>query len=260
MDDSHDVHNTVNLARLPAAMARRGMTMSAVIQDIGDPAHRTAAKERFQRIHRTLRDRICLLDYEPGSHLGEEELAREFGTSRTPVRRVLGRLEAEGLIERRHGVGTIVTQFDLESLAQVYRLRVELASLMGRLAPFNCGDRGLALLRSHVARTEDLTRHPVPTAFARLNMDFNTDLFSMIGNAPLREITERLYFQTTRIWIKSVPELNFSEELAHLERQMCDVIEALKVGDHGAVGDICRVHISMSFVRMQRHEETARSQ
>lgn len=228
--------------------------MSTALQDFGDIAHQTAAQERFQRIHRILRDRICLLEYDPGSHLGEEGLAREFGTSRTPVRRVLGRLEAEGLIERRHGVGTIVTQFDLESLAQVYRLRVELASLMGRLAPLNCGARELALLQSHVTRTEDLARHPVPAAFARLNMDFNTDLFSMIGNAPLREITERLYFQTTRIWIKSVPEMNFVEELAHFERQMCDVIEALKIGDHGSVGDICRVHISMSFERMRRHE------
>ena len=70
----------------------------------------TASKERFQRIHRALRDRICLLEYLPGQQLGEKELAEEFGTSRTPIRRVLGRLEAEGLIERRHGIGTIITE------------------------------------------------------------------------------------------------------------------------------------------------------
>ena len=228
--------------------------MSTVLQEIGDIAHRTAAKERFERIHRTLRDRICLLEYEPGSYLGEEELAREFGTSRTPVRRVLGHLEAEGLIERRHGVGTIVTEFDLESLEQVYRLRVELASLMGRLAALKCGTGSWHSSRPHLARCEALARHPEPAAFARLNMDFNTDLFSMIGNAPLRDITERLYFQSTRIWIKSVPAMNFADELAHFARQMFDVIEALKVGDHGSVGEICRVHISMSFERMRRHE------
>lgn len=228
--------------------------MSALLQEPGDIEHRTAAKERFRRIHRTLRDRICLLEYEPGSHLGEVELAREFGTSRTPVRRVLGRLEADGLIERRHGVGTIVTAFDLESLEQVYRLRVELASLMGRLAPLKCGDREIALLQAHFARGEELAHHPEPTDFARLNMDFNTDVFALIGNAPLREITERLYFQTTRIWIKSVPAMNFADERAHFARQMFDVVEALKVGDHGSVGDICRVHISMSFERMRRHK------
>ena len=34
------------------------------------------ARERFERIYRTIRDRICLLEYQPGERLGEEELAR----------------------------------------------------------------------------------------------------------------------------------------------------------------------------------------
>ena len=67
--------------------------------DLRDAAHgetRSGARQRFERIHRVLRDRICLLEYGPGARLSEVELAREFGISRTPVRRVLGRLEAEG--------------------------------------------------------------------------------------------------------------------------------------------------------------------
>ena len=225
----------------------------------GEARSSTAAKERFQRIHRILRDRICLLDYVPGFHLSEEELAHEFGTSRTPVRRVLGRLEAEGLVERRHGVGTIVTDVDLASLEQVYRLRLELASLMGRLAPLRCGDADLALLQTHLARCGSLGRLRDPIQFAKLNLDFNVALFSMIGSAPLREITERLYFQTTRIWIKSVPAMDLEYEISCFERQIFDVIEALKVDDHSAVGDICRAHISMSFERMKHHRQGPQS-
>ena len=41
----------------------------------------TLARERFERIYKTIRDRICLLEYEPGARLGEEELARELGMS-----------------------------------------------------------------------------------------------------------------------------------------------------------------------------------
>ena len=48
--------------------------------------------ERFERVYNVIRNRICLLEYEPGARLGEEELAREFGVSRTPIRRVLSRL------------------------------------------------------------------------------------------------------------------------------------------------------------------------
>ena len=71
----------------------------------------------------------------------------------------------------------------------------------------------------------------------------------------LREITERLYVQTSRIWLKSVPVIDIEDEISHFERQIHDVIEALKIGDHGAVGDICRAHISMSFMRMKRDSQ-----
>ena len=59
------------------------------------PAERSTARARSERIYRSLRDRICLLDYPPGARLSEEELAAEFAISRTPLRKVLARLEAD---------------------------------------------------------------------------------------------------------------------------------------------------------------------
>jgi DNA-binding GntR family transcriptional regulator len=95
-----------------------------------------------------LRDRICLFEYPPGGRLSEEELAEEFSISRTPVRRVLGRVEVEGLIEARHGVGHIVTSVRLEELAQIYQLRMELAVLVGRLSPIPRAEEDLWTDRS----------------------------------------------------------------------------------------------------------------
>jgi len=213
----------------------------------------SSSRERFLRIYRALRERICLLEYAPGRQLGEEELAREFGISRTPIQRVLARLEAEGLLERRHGVGTIVTDVDLASLEQIYRLRLELATLMGRLAPMRVSVAEITRLEDYLQRMDKLVRRPDPGGFARLNMEFNLMLFSLIGNAPLREITERLFLQTTRIWIRSIPSMDdISEEVRIFDRQIFDVIAALRINDHGAVGDICRAHISMSLQRMRR--------
>ncbi|MDO7654393.1 MAG: winged helix-turn-helix domain-containing protein, partial [Paracoccaceae bacterium] len=56
-------------------------------------------------MHHEIRSRISVLDYPPGMRLSEVELAEEFGTSRTPLRRVLARLEDEGLVKPMHGVG-----------------------------------------------------------------------------------------------------------------------------------------------------------
>src|SRR5262245_892779 len=158
----------------------------------------SVSRERFERIYRTIRDRICLIEYEPGARLAEEELAREFGVSRTPLRRVLSRLEGEGLLESRHGVGTFVIDVDLETLIPVYRLRMELAELIGKLNPIPRGPQDLARVRALLDRCDRLIANPDPKAYARLNMDFFHELSAMTGNQPLREISERLYFLTNR--------------------------------------------------------------
>lgn len=213
------------------------------------------SRERFERIYKAIRDRICLLEYEPGMRLGEEELAREFNVSRTPIRRVLSKLESEGLLESRHGVGTFVTDVDIDALAQVYRLRMELAELIGKLDPIPRGEADVERVRALLVRCDQLLKKPDAKAYARLNMDFFQELSVMIGNAPLREISERLYYLTTRIWLKSVPHLNLPDEIEVFRREMADILQAMAVGDLEAVGHIRRSHISMSVKRMKRYPD-----
>jgi DNA-binding GntR family transcriptional regulator len=213
------------------------------------------SRERFERIYKAIRDRICLLEYQPGERLGEEELAREFNVSRTPIRRVLSRLEGEGLLESRHGVGTFVTDVDIDSLAQVFQLRMELAELLGKLDPIPRSEDDLARVRALLVRCDKLLKKPDPKAYARLNMDFFQELGAMVGNAPLREISERLYYLTTRIWLKSVPHLNLPDEIEVFRREMADILQAMEVGDLEAVGHIRRSHISMSVKRMKRYPD-----
>jgi DNA-binding GntR family transcriptional regulator len=211
------------------------------------------ARERFERIYRAIRDRICLLEYQPGERLAEEDLAREFRVSRTPIRRVLSRLESEGLLASRHGVGTFVTDVDLESLSQVFQLRMELAVLIGRLDPLPRGAADLERMRGLLVRCDKLLKRPDAKSYARLNMDFFQELGAMIGNLPLREISQRYYYLTARIWLKSVPHLNLPDEIEVFRREMADVLQAMEVGDLEAVGHIRRSHISMSVKRMQRY-------
>jgi len=222
-----------------------------------EPAERplSMSRERFERIYKAIRDRICLLEYQPGERLGEEELAREFEVSRTPIRRVLSRLESEGLLESRHGVGTFVTDVDIDALSQVFQLRMELAVLIGKLDPIPRGEADLARVREILARCDALTKAPDAKVYARINMDFFQELGAMIGNAPLKEISERLYYLTTRIWLKSVPHLNFKDEIIVFRREVADILAAMEVGDLEAVGHIRRSHISMSVKRMKRYPD-----
>lgn len=227
--------------------------MSAYDENLERPL--SMSRERFERIYKAIRDRICLLEYPPGERLAEEELAKEFHVSRTPIRRVFSKLESEGLLESRHGVGTFVTDADIDSLFQVFELRMELAQLIGRLDPIPRTEADLERVRALLVRCDKLLEKPDAKQYARLNMDFFQELGAVVGNAPLREISERLYYQTTRIWLKSVPRLNLRDEIVVFRREMADILAAMEVGDLEAVGHIRRSHISMSVKRMKRYPD-----
>lgn len=213
------------------------------------------ARDRHALMHHVIRERISLLDYPPGMRLSEAELAQEFGTSRTPLRRVLARLEDEGLVKSVHGVGTLVTDFDIHELKQVYRLRHELTALTGRLDPKPPNADFATRLDALVERSREMTESGDPRTFTRLDMDVYSLLAELVGNAPLRNIAERLYYQTKRIWLKSAltAQLDLREEFIMFLRELEDIRRALAVDDLEAVADIRRAHISMSFQRLLAH-------
>ena len=92
------------------------------------------AKIDFQSLYNGIRSRIYTLDYPPGEVLREEEIAQEFGVSRTPIRQVLQTLENEGLVTSKSGIGSIVTTVDLPALKEVYAFRIKLVEIVGELS------------------------------------------------------------------------------------------------------------------------------
>src|SRR3546814_14593310 len=97
-------------------------------------------------------------------------------------------------------------------MAQIVHLRRELAVLIGRLSPIPRAVEDLDRVRALIARCDALSREPEYRALSRLNMDFFLEITAMTGNVPLREISERLYFQTSRTWLLMKPRLNLAEE------------------------------------------------
>jgi DNA-binding GntR family transcriptional regulator len=93
---------------------------------------------------------------------------------------------------------------------------------------------------------------PDPRAFARLNMDFFQTLMQLTRSEPFRSTSARLYYQTSRIWLKSIPHLDLAEEVAIFADEIADILAAVELGDQNAAGHIRRAHISMSFTRLKR--------
>ncbi|KZL16242.1 putative HTH-type transcriptional regulator YdfH [Pseudovibrio axinellae] len=218
-----------------------------------------SARDRFDRMYHEIRNRICLLEYTPGTRLSEAELAEEFGVSRTPLRRVLVRLESDGLLRSVHGVGTFVTDVDITELEQTYMLRMELAELSGKLSPVRPSETLMAKFEALAIRSKQLLANPNAREFSTLIMEFFLTLLQLTDNGPLREVSERLYMQTTRIWLKSlfVSVIDLVDEVVIFNRELDDILTALILGDMQAVALIQKAHISMSFTRMKISYQTS---
>src|SRR5216683_3073383 len=107
--------------------------------------------------------REAILDgrLEPGSRLKEEELARELGISRTPVREALLILQAEGLVDAAPNRGAVVRSHDADDLEDLYQLRALLEGYAARRAAANISEAAVAGLRASCERFESLIESDV---------------------------------------------------------------------------------------------------
>lgn len=82
-------------------------------------------------------------------------------------------------------------------------------------------------------------------------MDVFDVVMRLCGNEPLREVSERLFYQTARIWLKSIPHMDFVEEVSVFSREISEILAAAELGDLQAIGYIRYSHLSMSFIRLK---------
>lgn len=213
------------------------------------------SKSTLQTIYEEIRERVSLLQYPPGAVLSENGLADEFGVSRTPIRQVLQRLEFEGLVVSTRGVGTIVTVVDLKSLREVYALRMKLHEITGELSPTaHVSDDDIAIFEELLQQVGSMRDQYAPRELGRLYNEFQNRVLRLISNKPLQEISDRLYYQTSRVWVQILPDLDWEEEVDCIHGEIKSVTEALRAeGDMQAVAQIRGYYLSMMLARIKRY-------
>ncbi|MGM1028942.1 MAG: GntR family transcriptional regulator [Actinomycetota bacterium] len=84
-------------------------------------------------VYDEIREAIVAGRIKPGEPLSENRLATEFGTSRTPIREALHRLEIEALVERLPR-GVQVRETSPEEIIDIYDVRITLEGAAARAA------------------------------------------------------------------------------------------------------------------------------
>lgn len=203
-------------------------------------------------IYETLRTRIALLEYSPGTRLSENTLAAEFGVSRTPLRKVLQRLEFEHLLVRSQGSYTTVTEVDVKMLSQIYEVRMVLAENLYRFIDLPIPESIIRSLERLAEEAKQLRSTHDIHLLGRIHRDLEEALAGAISNVRAREITENLYFEIGRIWLSCVPKLDWNEEVELLSSELRELITALQRGDLRGFGFRRRNQAAMAFDRISK--------
>lgn len=115
----------------------------------------TLRKRGHSRAHdlvSSLTQQILLGTFKPGDKLpSENSLVREHAVSRTVVREALSKLQASGLVEPRHGIGTFVIERQAQS---GLRVGAENAASVRDLLELRIGLEGQAAALAALRRSE----------------------------------------------------------------------------------------------------------
>jgi len=149
-------------------------------------------------VYSILREKIVLGDYKPGQILKEKELIKEFNIGRTPLRELLIRLDAEGLVKIVPYSGVYISSVEFQELVDVMEVRRPLVRIAGRLAAERATKDEIEKMKNLLDKfKDDLDGKEL----IKLDSKFH-DLVNMAThNQVLYEILQALRDRVLRLWI-----------------------------------------------------------
>lgn len=197
--------------------------------------------------------------YEPDSWLREAEVAAAIGVSRTPVREVLNRLEAEGFVRIHRNRGAQVIGWTAQDLDDLYDLRVLLEGYAIRRVAAQPDAVDFEGLRALCSKTERMLADDNGSGreeMGRLSIEFHRKLYEGSGNRQLAAMLPPLL--STR-FAREAFEHHTVADLERAFAQHREMIEAITAGDPVWAEGIMTAHLRAgrtSLVPMERLPET----
>jgi DNA-binding GntR family transcriptional regulator len=207
-----------------------------------------AARPRSSDVYDELRRGLLFGEYPLIERLAEVSLAERLGTSRTPVREALMRLESEGLVVRRPQGGFYPRSPNLAGIRDLYELRriLELALLV---RPREHGERHdeLALRAIHDDWT-DLARNPPDPdpGLVVLDENFHLRLAEAAGSPA---IAEQLQVVNDRIRVVRMQNFVHQDRVAVTTTQHLAILDALMGGDPDEAVVLMRAHLDEAMAQ-----------
>jgi DNA-binding GntR family transcriptional regulator len=216
--------------------------MAAEPSSVADAA---ASRLVAERAYLELRDRIVTLRLAPGSALREDELMRQMGIGRTPLREAVKRLALENLLSVQPRRGTFVSEVEAADIVNITEVRAELEGYAAELSAVRMDPIARAAAEELLKEVEELTNTGDSGELMRFDERIHRFTWDSCGNQYLSETLERYFTLSLRIWylvLDRVPGLGHSvHDQAHL-------LEALLERDGARARTIMSEHV-LAFQR-----------
>ena len=186
-----------------------------------------------------LRRRILLGELRPGDRIDYDELCKTLDVSRTPVREAILKLESEGLLTRKPYRVVVVSEVDVDSVADVYGVRLHLEVLAAAAAAARISENDLRELQAEYDVLTSLeNRESSPMEFNTHNARFHDVIYRASGSAELRDYLNVLDKRCARMRLHFgvTGDRRVNEE--HFE-----ILEACRAHDEAGIVAAVRAHV-----------------
>lgn len=167
-----------------------------------------------ERAYKVIKDKIINCELSPGELLNEKSLVDEIGTSRTPIREALNRLEQENLIRIIPRRGVFVSDISLKDIMDIYQVRENIDPFVTRLATLAAPHEKLLYYKNQF---ENLDSNNFWNSII-LDREFHYFIAESCNNNYLLQMIENIYAQVQRIRILSsrLPQRIIDSNREHL--------------------------------------------
>jgi DNA-binding GntR family transcriptional regulator len=202
------------------------------------PEHESSQSERA---YHAIRELIVTLELAPGAAVSERELMARLGLGRTPVREALRDLAREQLVEVYPRRGIVVSGIDVEHLAGLSEVRLELEAQAARLASQRADDTDRAELRTLEGELSAAAAEHDERRLIELDQRIHQHVHRCTYNPFLAATLEEYYVLTLRIWFLALDRV---ERLDEAVREHRELLEAIVDGDADRAERVMRAHVA----------------
>jgi DNA-binding GntR family transcriptional regulator len=199
-------------------------------------ALRTRSRADF--VFESLRDAIADGRIAVGERVREEEIARDLGVSRTPVREALQRLQQRGLLVFGAGRGLVVAELSQHQVLQLYAMREILEGSAARFAAQHATAADVTIL--YRLQKELADAKPDALLLVTLNRRFHQAIYEAAYNQYLLQTLNMLHdsFALLHNATFRVPSRRFESDEEHRR-----IVVAIEKRDPDAAEEAAREHI-----------------